>query len=173
MTDRDPVEGVGSAVITGSLHDAESIDGAVAFRIHRTNRLLITHLARFLRSEGGELGAEQWFVLARLDEAKRAGEGPLPQSALSERALVDAPNVSRLVDALVERGLVERTPSATDRRVKLIEVTDAGSALAGRLLAAAQHERHRVFAGIDDDELQRLLAVLDLVDDNVRGLLEP
>lgn len=154
-----------------SIHDAGSIDGAVAFRIHRSNRLLLTHLARFLRSEGTELGPEQWFVLARLFEAERDGDGPLPQSALSERVLVDAPNVSRLVDALVEQGLVTREPSPHDRRVKLLVVTAAGSALAARLLEAVQRERRRVFAGIDEAELRRMVELLDSVDANVRDLL--
>ncbi len=155
-----------------SLHDAASIDDAVAFRIHRTNRLLLTHLARFLRAAGAEVSPEQWFVLTRLHEAKEEGEEAVPQSALGERALVDAPNVSRLVDALVKQGLVARTSDPSDRRVTLLEVTPDGETLAARLLVAAQDERRRVFAGIDEGDLTRLLDALDGIDDNVRMLLE-
>jgi DNA-binding MarR family transcriptional regulator len=47
------------------------------------------------------------------------------QAALAERLLVDAPAVSRLVDRLVEDGLMKRS-AGEDRRCVRLEVTDAG-----------------------------------------------
>ncbi len=47
------------------------------------------------------------------------------QAALAERLLVDAPAVSRLVDRLVEDGLLERS-AGEDRRCVRLEVTKAG-----------------------------------------------
>jgi DNA-binding MarR family transcriptional regulator len=47
------------------------------------------------------------------------------QAALAERLLVDAPAVSRLVDRLVEDGLLKRA-AGEDRRCVRLEVTDAG-----------------------------------------------
>jgi DNA-binding MarR family transcriptional regulator len=47
------------------------------------------------------------------------------QAALAERLMVDAPAVSRLVDRLVEDGLLERS-AGEDRRCVRLEVTKAG-----------------------------------------------
>ena len=47
---------------------------------------------------------EQWFILARLARAS----GPVRQIDLAEPVLGDPPNVSRLIDALVQDDLVER-----------------------------------------------------------------
>lgn len=47
------------------------------------------------------------------------------QAALAERLLVDAPAVSRLVERLVEDGLLERC-AGEDRRCVRLEVTKAG-----------------------------------------------
>lgn len=47
------------------------------------------------------------------------------QAALAERLLVDPPAVSRLVDRLVEDGLLERS-AGEDRRCVRLEVTKAG-----------------------------------------------
>jgi MarR family transcriptional regulator for hemolysin len=47
------------------------------------------------------------------------------QAALAERLMVDAPAVSRLVDRLVEDGLMKRS-AGEDRRCVRLEVTDAG-----------------------------------------------
>jgi DNA-binding MarR family transcriptional regulator len=52
-----------------------------------------------------------------------AVEGVRTQAALAERLLVDAPAVSRLVDRLVEDGLVKRC-AGEDRRCVRLEVTE-------------------------------------------------
>jgi DNA-binding MarR family transcriptional regulator len=143
-----------------------SLDDALAFRIHRTNRLLRTHLRRLLDAREPGLSPEQWFVLARVAERE-----PVRQVDLAEPVLGDPPNVSRLVDALVARGDVERSPDPADRRSVLLSLTPAGRARADALFAAAIAERPRVFAGLDERELAALAEALDRIDANVRGLL--
>jgi len=59
---------------------------------------------------------------------------PVPMGRLAETLRCDASNVTGLVDRLESRGLVERRPSAGDRRVKVIQLTAAGSRLRSQLL---------------------------------------
>ena len=54
------------------------------------------------------------------------GEGPLPMSRLAEMLDVSLPNVTGIVDRMVERGLVERGRDADDRRVVTVSATDGG-----------------------------------------------
>jgi DNA-binding MarR family transcriptional regulator len=49
-----------------------------------------------------------------------------PMGALAEAMGCDASTCTWLVDRLEERGLVERRPSTTDRRVKAVVLTPAG-----------------------------------------------
>ncbi len=151
---------------TPSLHDSDRIDDAIAFRIHRTNRLLLTHLARFLETQADGLAPERWFILARLHQ-----DGPMRQGELTEPALTDAPNVSRLVEALVSDGLVERSEDPKDRRARNLSLTTNGRAVVRRTMKAARSERAAVFAGMDGEKLQALAHALDIVDRNVRALL--
>jgi len=58
-------------------------------------------------------------------------EEPLPMSALAERLLCDASNVTGIVDRLEARGLVERRSAEGDRRVKALTITPAGVELRG------------------------------------------
>lgn len=62
----------------------------------------------------------QMLALKAIDRGEVKG-----QTALSERLLVDPPAVSRLVDRLVDDGLMKRTPGE-DRRCVCLEVTEAG-----------------------------------------------
>jgi DNA-binding MarR family transcriptional regulator len=147
-------------------HRSAELDDALAFRIHRTNRLLRTHLARFLQSVSTRLTPEQWFVLARL-----ARHGAMRQVDLAEPVLADPPNVSRLVDALVVRGHVTRAPDPFDRRSWLVSLTPTGAQVADAVQQRAVEERQAVFAGFDGDELEALASMLDRIDANVRALL--
>src|SRR5258708_19177179 len=54
---------------------------------------------------------------------------PIPMGQLAETLACDASNVTGLVDRLESRGLVRRHPSATDRRVKVLDLTPTGSRL--------------------------------------------
>jgi DNA-binding MarR family transcriptional regulator len=76
-----------------------------------------------------ELSPAQCHVL-RLIEPGR----PMPMGKLAETLACDASNVTGLVDRLESRGLVRRCPSAGDRRVKVLDLTPAGSRLRAHLL---------------------------------------
>ncbi|MEX0789167.1 MAG: MarR family transcriptional regulator, partial [Actinomycetota bacterium] len=51
----------------------------------------------------------------------------LPMGACAQEMGCDASTATWLIDRLEERGLVERHPSTTDRRVKGVMLTEAGS----------------------------------------------
>ncbi len=149
-----------------SVHEAKRLDAAVAYRLHRTNRLLLTHLARFLETSQHGLTPEKWFVLARIRD-----DGPLRQVELTDRALEDAPNVSRLVESLVVGGLVERSPDPDDRRSRILQLTASGAALAEELHERSMIERLRVFDGFSEADLAALVGALDRLEANVRPSL--
>ena len=79
--------------------------------------------------------------------ARIAERAPVKQVDLAEPVLADPPNVSRLVDALVARGDVRRSPDPADRRSWSVSLTDAGRTRMERLSAAVLEERDRVFDG--------------------------
>lgn len=58
---------------------------------------------------------------------------PLSVGAVAALLNVSSPHVSRTADKLVQRGLLARNPSASDRRIALLEPTPAGRALDERV----------------------------------------
>ena len=81
------------------------------------------------RGEEFELSPVQCHVLHLIEP-----DEPLPMGRLAETLRCDASNVTGLVDRLEARGLVQRQPSVGDRRVKVIQLTPAGSRLRTQLL---------------------------------------
>src|SRR6476661_3621783 len=76
-----------------------------------------------------ELSPAQCHVLHLIEPGR-----PIPMGQLAETLACDASNVTGLVDRLESRGLVRRRPSATDRRVKVLDLTANGSRLRDLLL---------------------------------------
>ncbi len=70
------------------------------------------------------LTEQQWRVLRVLDEA-----GPLDASTLAHRAALLLPSASRIVQGMVEKGLVTRVQGSEDRRRQQVEITDQGRQL--------------------------------------------
>jgi DNA-binding MarR family transcriptional regulator len=62
-------------------------------------------------------------------------EPPISMRELADRLKSDPSNVTGLIDRLEARGLVERRPDPTDRRVKGLALTSAGMNLRERLFA--------------------------------------
>jgi DNA-binding MarR family transcriptional regulator len=85
--------------------------------------------ASILRALDAELVAAQgmttrdYEVLLYLSQAD---ERKLPMSALAESTMLTRSGITRLVDGLVEAGLIERVSCPNDARVSYAHLTDAG-----------------------------------------------
>ena len=78
--------------------------------------------------------------------ALRFLDQPQTMGRMAELLRCDPSNVTGLVDALEERGLAARKPSPADRRVKVVELTGAGT----KLRARASEEMYKAPAWIKD-----------------------
>ena len=62
-----------------------------------------------------------------------AREAALPVSTVATMISISAPHVSRTAEKLVQRGLLKRSHSPSDRRIALLEPTPEGRALDTRV----------------------------------------
>ncbi len=144
----------GRAAPTG----ARSLDHAAFLALARTAAALGDDLDRLLAPHG--LSQPQYNVLRIL---RGAGDDGLCRHEIRERLLSRMPDVTRLVDRLEEGGLVERLRDTVDRRVVRTTITAAGLALLAQLDAPVAAEHARQFGHLSEDEVGRLVALLDAV----------
>ena len=91
-------------------------------------------------------------------------EQPISMRELAERLKADPSNVTGLIDRLEARGLVERRPHPSDRRIKALALTASGAKLRARLFGLLYTAPPAVaaLAGRDQralrDVLQRVVA---------------
>jgi DNA-binding MarR family transcriptional regulator len=83
----------------------------------------------------------------------------VPMGACAQDMGVDASTATWLIDRLEEKGLVERRPSPTDRRVKGVVLTEQGQAIRKRLHAHYE-EPPAALLELSPEELEGLYSLL-------------
>lgn len=73
---------------------------------------------------------------------------------------VTPPNITGIVDRLVEQGLVIRGESEKDRRVLLLQVTEKGETVLSDLRESRTNAMHAVLSRLDEAELRSLVTGL-------------
>jgi DNA-binding MarR family transcriptional regulator len=87
-------------------------------------------------------------------------DGPVTQSELVRRTGVDASTMVARVDALEERGLVQRQRSTGDRRSNEIVLTPAGRETLAVLRHDAEELADEIFGVLEPEERAQLHALL-------------
>jgi DNA-binding MarR family transcriptional regulator len=106
------------------------------------------------------LTAQQYNVLRLLE---LASPDSIPTLSISNRLISRAPDITRMLDKLEKRELVERIRSSEDRRSVFVKITASGKRLL-REVAAPLHETHMKQIGhLSAKELQQLSELLQKV----------
>jgi DNA-binding MarR family transcriptional regulator len=85
----------------------------------------------------------------------------MTMSELARTLFLEASTVTRIVDRLVDADLVERTTSASDRRVCRVGVTDAGRRLVLRIRDDLIDEHVRVLQQVPAKSREQVITALD------------
>ncbi|MHB1501068.1 MAG: MarR family winged helix-turn-helix transcriptional regulator [Candidatus Dormibacteria bacterium] len=113
-----------------------------ALELMRRCRRLMSVLERHIHKAAG-LGLAECEILVRV--AGTAG-GPITMSGLAVQSGLTQSGVSRVVDRLEGRSLVECHISANDRRQTLVQVTGPGADLVRGLLGLLEEASHEGLA---------------------------
>jgi DNA-binding MarR family transcriptional regulator len=101
----------------------------------------------------GDVSMREYDVLYTLSKCP----GPVRITELNRHVLLSQPALSRLVDRLAERGLVERKPDPADGRATRLSLTTAGQALQRRVgLRHGRSVARAVTARLTPGELREL-----------------
>lgn len=97
-------------------------------------------------------------VLLRIS---RAEGGQVSMSALAQQVALTSGGITRLLDRLIQLGLVQRVPCPTDRRVYFAALTSEGERVLQQAKRVHAKNLKRVFATFTPTELTALDGLLD------------
>jgi MarR family transcriptional regulator for hemolysin len=95
---------------------------------------------------------------------------PPSQTRLAARAGVEDPTMVSTVDRLVKAGYMVRTPSPTDRRVKLLSLTPAGQEIYQSVWQEADVLRRELLGNVDPAMLNAVTVFLEAIQANIESL---
>ncbi len=130
---------------------------SAAFSLLRVSALLTDELDRELQENAG-LGLSEMLVLVQL----MLVGGRFKMADLADALVVTRGGVTKIIDRLVEAGLVERVPSDSDRRVIYAQITEqAKSKVREHQHRFDEVAHYRLAELLNNSELQKLGAMLD------------
>ena len=100
-----------------------------------------------------------WFeVLLRIE---RADGGRISMGSLAAQVALTSGGITKLVDRMIDAGLVKRVPCPTDRRVSFAALTPAGDDALGRAKVAHADDLREIFGALADRDRRTLDRLLD------------
>lgn len=87
-------------------------------------------------------------------------KGPLPVNTIGPKVFLTPGSISVAVDRLYARGLVSRTDSQTDRRVRIVSLTPEGRSLINRVFRSHQAAMEKLMQPLSQPERTQLTALL-------------
>lgn len=135
----------------------DSVQQEAYLNLWRTyDRLKALEEALFSRYE---LTAQQYNAL-RILRAEHPDS--LPTLEIASRLISRAPDITRMVDKLEQRGLVERRRDAANRRVVNVAITSAGLKLLEAIAAPLAECHQRQLGHLTAEQLRELVKLLKL-----------
>ncbi|MFT3820172.1 MAG: MarR family transcriptional regulator [Rubrivivax sp.] len=135
---------------------ARFVDGYLAALLAQASHRISAEFHQVARAAG--VPVAEWRILASL-----AGGEPLPVGRLAQIVIAPQPTVTRQLDRMAAKGLVERVAHESDRRLALVRIAPKGEALADSLVRQARAHEKRVLAPFGPERaaaLKQMLAEL-------------
>jgi len=129
--------------------------------IDRTLRMIKLNFIQGFKDSGVDLTPEQWVMIDRLHE-----NNGISQTELANGSFKNAPTVSRIIDLLVSKGMVERQRFENDRRRYKIFLTEKGRATFDKANPVALQLREQGWKHLSDEDYENFVRIVNRVFEN-------
>lgn len=129
------------------------VKGSIGYLLKRAHALLVEQIEPLF--EKHELNFTQWVVLMYLRDGMA-----INATVLCAQLRHDSGALTRILDQLERRGLLQRQRSRVDRRAVQLHLTDEGRALIEGLVPEVVAQLNRALGGFSAAELAELVRLL-------------
>lgn len=125
-----------------------------AMNLVLTADLLEKHIASLLQPLN--LSPATGLVLSILADS----ETPISPNHIADRLIISRASVTSLLDSLEKRGFVKRQPHPSDRRMLLVELTNAGRQVANQFRLIVHQHQKTWLSALNENEQEQLIQML-------------
>lgn len=130
--------------------------------LDRTARKVKQYAQRKFNAENFEVTVDQWLVLKNLNEHPQ-----LNQSELAEIIGKDHPTLTRIIDLLCKKELVERRVNPADRRSFTVHLTSSGADKVKNWSPRMAEIRMKAWENLTEKDYKDLKRILDTIYQNL------
>ena len=134
----------------------------INYLIYRSARILRYKFQKDMRTEGLDMTQEQYFILLKLWQ--KNGQY---QAELTHEVLSDAPNITRILDVMARKKMIERRQDPVDRRKFRIFVGKEGKRIRDLYRDHVYQMRLSDYRGLEDRDLVELKRILQVIEINI------
>ncbi len=132
------------------------------FKIDTTIKKIRNYMQKGLNEAGIELTVDQWVVLDHI----KPKQG-ISQNDLAIETAKDAPTITRILDLLVNKGLIIKQLSENDRRRTHLFLSSKGDELHQKALLVIGEIRKKSWNNLDNEDYESLVRIMDTIYKNV------
>jgi len=138
------------------------LDQAIGMQVNRTAFLMTEEISSRFYDHGYQLSAQDFGILYRLSE-----QGAMTQVEIAVIMMRDKTTITRRIDGLVKKQLVERNPDPDDRRYYRISLTEAGERALSTLQPLVSDFQQELLSNISDADKSITIKTLQHISDQL------
>lgn len=131
--------------------------------LDRTARKVKWYAQKRFKELGLDVTVDQWMVMKLASENEE-----LSHKELAAQMYKDMPTVTRIVDILCNKGLVERVQGSDDRRVSVLRLTEAGRTKVNASKNHIRPIRLKAWEGLDEKDFGEFTRILNRIYENLK-----
>ena len=132
------------------------------FIVEKTAKKMKQSFSRLLLDTNAGITVDQWVIMNILND-----ENGISQFEIAKRSFKDAPTVTRILDLLGQKELIQRIPGKSDRRKFEIHLTGKGKTKVKEILPIAHEFRKSCYAGIKSQDLGLIEELMNTIFNNL------
>jgi len=138
------------------------LEQAIGLNVNRTAFLMTDEIARRFAANGYPLAAQDFGILFRLMK-----QGAMTQVEIAALTMRDKTTITRRIDGLVKKGLVERNPCQEDRRCFRVGLTETGHLALTVMIPLVRDFQQEVLSEIPDEDKAITIKTLKQISDKL------
>jgi DNA-binding MarR family transcriptional regulator len=142
----------------------EKLEGVIFYTLDKSIKTYRQFAQRRFIESGLDITIDQWLVLNTIHE-----KPGISQLEIADKVFKDAASVTRIIDLLIKKNLLERSQHGQDRRRFTLAITKEGQKMLDNVGRVVKQNRSIALDGLQDKNLEDLKKTLNTIIQNCQN----
>jgi MarR family transcriptional regulator, transcriptional regulator for hemolysin len=136
----------------------EKLEQVIFYALDKAIKQYRQFAQRRLNEAGIEITIDQWLVLHTIED-----QPGISQTEIADQVFKDAASVTRIIELLKKKGLLDRKEHEADRRRSTLELTKEGKTVIRQAMKVSEQNRNAALKGVTEKEMSTMRNALNTI----------